>query len=147
MTYVLSNVYSGIIAELKSNAQHFADNATQAPKNFAWYNGSYASLDRIAIHFEFGDLELESSKGFKKEGILPVTLHVVDDLYVEGREGDPGHDDFKKKLDYPFVINALLDNWGGDCFGKMHLQNVEPDHDNDNLIVHKLRYHSKVVLR
>ena len=148
MDYALTTVYNDLILRIKSNAQYFTDLGLEAPKNFHWFNGTYDQSDRPAIHLEFGQIDLEAAKGFTRKGLLPVTVHIVDNLHVEGREGDAQHDDFKEKLNYPFRVNALLEYWdGGSCFGPLALTGFEPDHNQDNLMVHKFTYQTKVTIK
>jgi hypothetical protein len=153
-------IYKDIIDRAKNNADYFTDNEFKPVAHFAWYHGQYEQqfteenkthpFIRPAMFIQFGDVQPERSQGtgFGARGRLPITLHVVQDLIVDGREGAASHDSFKKLLQYWKLIMDLYQGYRGDaCAGAMVFAGWSPDHNNDNLMIDKISFEVDVVIK
>ena len=146
-------VYEDIIAKITAGAAVITGAGHAAPAHYAWWNGQYREgiedeshpYGRPAIFIEFGATGYVRESG-KARGAMPITLHIVQECYTDGRESDPQHADFKKLLEYPYLIIDLLDQVASDCGGSYELTEVEPDHDIRNLMIHRVRWRLKVRL-
>lgn len=152
MDYIDKIIYDAIITRIKAQTAWIQTEGHTEPKAIEWYNGQYDKqaeslpFTRPAILIEFGNTEWEPTSLSKRKGIVPITLHIVQDLLVQGRDGGAQHAAFKELLDYPYVINELVDGWSQGCFKKMVLTGTARDHGNDNLMVHLMSYQCEAVL-
>lgn len=139
------------MARINDNAAWFTDpagNNVKAPDSIEYYTQQYKDqannngFKRPAIFIEFGEVRMEARSGLSKKAIIPISVHVVQDTYIKGRQGQPVSQAaaFKDLLNYPYIVNSLLDGWSGTCFNKLVFTGAEPDHDVDNLYIEVLKY-------
>lgn len=152
-------IYQDIIDRAKLNPTQFTDNEQKVIDHFAWYHGQYQQqydenkthpFNRPAMFIQFGEFALEqnSGMGFNGHGKLPITLHIVQDLYVDGREGSAQHEGFKKMLRYWKLVADLYQGYRGNaCAGAMVIKGWEADHTNDNLMVDKILLEVDVIYK
>ncbi|ELR69177.1 hypothetical protein C900_05373 [Fulvivirga imtechensis AK7] len=147
-------IYSAIEQRITDNEAWLTGLGGTAVADIQWYNKQYEEQQndlpwlRPAVFIEFAEIDWVHHTAFTQKCNVPIALHIVQDLYVDGRDSSPQLNDFKTQLDYPYMINELFDGWkgSGTCFKRMKLVRTRTDHDNDNLMVHVFVYESEVVL-
>lgn len=146
MTYPESELYAGIQARLlDTDLDTFWTNAGHVkPATVGIYNKDYDEAEiklpfnRPAVFVEFEEYPTDDRGGVLKD-VIPVTVHVVQDIYVTGRNIDAAKETAHKDLlKYATLVrNALhkhnIDNVILSAVG------VVPDHDHQNLLVHKVK--------
>ncbi|MBL6448562.1 hypothetical protein JMN32_19785 [Fulvivirga sp. 29W222] len=151
--YIEREIYSAIEQRITDNSNWLLTNGAKPVADYQWYNKQYEEQEndlpftRPAVFLEMSDIAWEHHTAFSRKGILRIALHIVQDLYVDGRRESPQNDDFKIQLDYPYLINELFDSWkgAGTCFKRMVLIGTRTDHDNNNLMAHVFTYSAEVV--
>jgi hypothetical protein len=157
----VDQIYQNIIDRNNNNPTWFTDKGHKAVRHFAWYHGQYEqqyeegqnkthAFNRPAIFIEFDETNFEQtqSTGSSLRGKLPVIIHVVQDLYVDGREGAAQHGDFKALLQYWKLVYDLFQGWRGDsCAGPFVFRTWQPYKENTNMMVDRLLFDVDVVLK
>lgn len=154
---IIADIFEEVIARLKANAAHFTDAEQVPPKDYRWYTGSYLPGEdqtklpflRPAIQLQFEPVNYTHDAGVSRKGNGELIVHVIQDLYIDGREGAAQLEGFLNKLQYPVLVEELLEGFKGNCFGPLRHLRTEPDHDNNNLLVARLHfgYHFRVLTK
>jgi hypothetical protein len=155
MDYPEKDIYTEIIEALKEKEYYFISKAHPIPAHYDWDRGQYEPegertdfpFNRPAIFIQFGDMDYEPSGGYTKRGTIPITVTCVQDKYVDAMEGATTQPEFKKILEWKYLVNDVLDGFKGVCFSRLYMVQINPDHDNKNLHVEKIQYECRVTLR
>lgn len=154
MNYPEKIIYTELVARLKANAHVFTLATHVAPVHYDWDRNQYEPAEELtefpfarpAIFIRFGEMDFEATTGKGKRGTIPVTVLVVQNKYVDARDGAANQTAYLKLLEYKYLVNQVLDGYRGSCFSGLELVQVSTDHDNRNLHVERLSYTLKAML-
>ncbi len=140
----MTEIYKHITETIKASDM-FVDGHT-LPAHMALFNNQYnreeedIPYNRPAVFVEILPIKWERKNGIKR-GTAEVVVHIVQDCFMDAVDGDPQEPDYLKLLEYPELIDDILENSSGDTFGSP-LENIatDPDTDHGNLLIIKQRY-------
>jgi hypothetical protein len=116
------------------------------------YNRQYNELEmkdkhvmppRPVLYIEFGSTPWKKDAG-RKRSMLPVTLHLVQDCFSDGRSGSGSEEKYLKLLEFPEWLASKLDEFPIPEQAPLYHTESTPDHDHDQLLVERLWFQVNV---